>query len=184
MSRRKLDFYETPPHYIEALQRVIGEPGGRIIEPCAGKGMIVSLLDVDGDWRTNDLNPRRSTDTHFNAAKLWPGQLTRPTKWDWGITNPPFRQPTMLRIIRNMLFCCKNVAVLARLSFLEPTLTRRAFWIRHQRNLNVIVLPRYSFRKNDAGKRATDSVTCCWLVWDRRSTVVSGQLSISDEREH
>ena len=29
----------------------------------------------------------------------------------------------------------------------------------------VIVLPRYSFRPNDEGKKQTDSVTCAWLVW-------------------
>jgi hypothetical protein len=30
------------------------------------------------------------------------------------------------------------------------------------------MLPRYSFRSNAEGKRATDSVTCCWLIWRER----------------
>jgi hypothetical protein len=30
---------------------------------------------------------------------------------------------------------------------------------------NLIILPRYSFRLNDKGKRQTDNVTCCWIVW-------------------
>lgn len=159
MPRRPLDFYETPPHYIEALQRVIGVPSGRLIEPCVGKGAIVEQLTVEGQWTTNDLNPRLPWAAHHLDAtrqRLWRG------RFDWAITNPPFSQE--LPILRHALRYCDNVAMLARLSFLEPTIERRLFWSRWQRNVEVIVLPRYSFKKV-RGARATDTMTCCWLVW-------------------
>ena len=52
------------------------------------------------------------------------------------------------------------MAFLLRLSFLEPTLTRREF-LRANPPKRVIVLPRISF----TGDGRTDSVTCAWLIW-------------------
>jgi hypothetical protein len=177
VARRKFDFYETPPHYVTALQKVIGVPRGSLIEPCVGKGAILDLLKVNGVWRTNDLNVRRTAHTHCDASKVrtwrW---LTddRTHPFTWGITNPPFRR--MLPIVRLMLGYCTNVAVLARLSFLEPTFDRGLFWKRWAPGVEVILLPRYSFTGN--GK--SDNQTCVWLVWRRRPTL--RQLFVSTNR--
>lgn len=81
---------------------------------------------------------------------------------EWWITNPPFD------IIDDMLLTalaeCTNVITLARLSVLEPTKNRRGIYNYAQPDM-LIVLPRYCFRLNDKGKRATDSVTCAWIGW-------------------
>lgn len=178
--RRRFDFYETPPHYVDALQRVIGVPRGRLIEPCVGRGAVIDMLKVDGVWHANDLNARREASTHFDAARKWPGSGSRIGRWDWGITNPPFKPAVMLPIVRNMLRYCNNVAFLARLSFLEPTIERRLFWTRWAPHAEVIVLPRYSFRRSH-GRKQTDSVTCCWIVF--RQGYSDRQLYVSNRTE-
>ena len=161
MPRRPLDQYETPPHYVEPLLALIGPLDGlSVYEPCVGKWHIARYLTGAGRLRTNDLDPVCAADTHLDARHVlaWPVM----ERDDWVITNPPFSDE--LVILQRARLSAKNVAVLARLSFLEPTLSRAAFWQAHPPT-DVIVLPRYSFRQNDLGKRQTDSVTCCWLVW-------------------
>lgn len=163
MARQPFDFYETPPHYIRALKDVIGAPTGILYEPCVGRGQIARRFPSFDRVVTNDLDRRREADTHYNAAlgaRAW-GTLG----YSWVITNPPFSQE--LQILKLALMFTPNVAMLARLSFLEPTKDRTPFWDRYGADCTVIVLPRYSFRNNDEGKRATDNMTCCWLVWWR-----------------
>jgi hypothetical protein len=158
---RRLQMFETPPHYIEPLLALIGPLDGlRIYEPCVGKWHIARYLTA-GQLVTNDIDPACAADTHQDAreAAAWPlnGLLI-----DWTITNPPFSDEAV--ILAHALRSSRNVAFLARLSFLEPTQTRTALWQTYQPS-DLIVLPRYSFRHNDQGKRQTDSVTCCWLVF-------------------
>lgn len=181
MPRRRHDFHETPKHYVTALARVIGVPRGHLYDPCVGTHNIQHYLPIGkgARWHTNDIDRKRTANTHLDARRRvsW-GTLG----YEWVITNVPFK--SALPIVEHMLSYGKNVAVLVRLSFLEPTLTRRRFWRRLKTGRGmptVIVLPRYSFRKNDRGKRQTDSVTCCWLVWQegRKSSV-----RISLLREH
>lgn len=182
MARRRFDFYETPPHYVEALQRVIGVPAGPLVEPCAGHHAIINMLKVNGVWMTNDINRKRATHFHGNAALIstW-RTLHAHGPFNWGITNPPFDRRLMLPIVRHMLKFCQNVAVLARLSFLEPTIDRMPFWARWASMCEVIVLPRYSFKRVN-GKRQTDSVTCCWLVWRKHQP--QRQFFVSSLQEH
>lgn len=184
MSRRPLDFYETPPHYVEALQRVIGAPTGRILMPCVGKSQLRDALHLapSSIIITNDLNPKRHAMTHLDATRQrsWARMCSfgRPA---WCIDNPPFGQE--LPMLRHALRYCDNVAMLARLSFLEPTIERRLFWARWQAGVEVIVLPRYSFKRVQ-GKRATDNMTCCWLVWrDGGSALDSRQFHVALGRE-
>lgn len=157
--RQPRDFYETPSHYVAALQKVIGRiTTGTIVAPCVGGGCLLSYLDYAPRVRviTNDLDPRCSADHHRDA--------TRAASWfawgrpEWAIENPPFTHE--LPILRHALQYADNVAFLARLSFLEPTIERRLFWSRWQSTVEVIVLPRYAFTKP-----SKDTMTCCWLVW-------------------
>jgi hypothetical protein len=76
------------------------------------------------------------------------------------------------KILTNALFTCKKVAMLLRLSFLEPTRERGPWLAKNPPDL-VIVLPRISF----TGDGKTDSVTCAWMIWDadieNRGVIVS-----------
>lgn len=164
MPRRKHDFYETPPHYIDALLSRVHIVGD-IFEPCVGTGCISKRIDTSQrNVYTNDIDKRRKADWHFDAAEVegWEEHVSE-TLVDWVITNPPFNR--WLDIARIAVMRTPNVALLARLSILEPTEDREVFWTLHPPT-GLIVLPRYSFRLNDAGKRQTDSVTCCWVIWE------------------
>lgn len=188
MPRRPFDFYETPPHYTRALDAHYG--GfiiGTICEPCVGKSNIVTQLRLrPSRVVTNDIDPKRRADTHDDASKLkfwreasWSSGILRAKPFDWTITNPPFaKELPILRLARQH---SHFVAMLARLSFLEPTVSRSGFWKRYGDQMTVIILPRYSFRDNDDGKRQTDTMTCCWLVFGPSS--MAGRVIISTERE-
>lgn len=163
MPRRPLDYYETPPHYVTPLLDRIGPlAGSTVYEPCVGQGHISRYLTSVCHVATNDLNPACEATQHLDARRVeaWPASL----KYDWTITNPPFSDE--LAILQQALAHSRNVAFLARLSFLEPTRTRETFWDAHPPT-GVIVLPRYSFRLNDYGRRQTDSVTCCWVIYEQ-----------------
>jgi hypothetical protein len=162
MPRRPFDFYETPPHYVEPLLELIGPLTGLFVyEPCVGQGHISRFLTSAARVRTNDIVWRVENNFSLDArlADSWP---IEPRAYDWTITNPPFSDE--LTILELALAHSCNVAFLARLSFLEPTIERSSFWSTHPPT-DVIVLPRYSFRCNDQGKRQTDNVTCCWVIY-------------------
>ena len=168
MPRRPHEFYETPPHYTRALLKHITiAPSALVFEPCVGDGSIIKALPTGTRW-TNDIDPARSAYTHLDTAKPWLGALRNEESFDWTITNPPFSLEE--QILEQALIHSRNVAFLARLSFLEPTGTekkrgRRDFFKKYAPPSKLIVLPRYSFRNNDKGKKGSDSVTCCWMVW-------------------
>lgn len=165
--RRTHDFYETPPHYLEALFAYIDIPAkSNVLEPCVGEGAISEALKMQFPGiflNTNDLDRKRTkADSYFDATNgdEWSRTLE---DMDWTITNPPFNQ--IEPIVRNMLHHSDNSVFLARLSFLEPTAERVKIFKKYGDPDMLIVLPRYSFRLNDQGKRATDSVTCAWMGW-------------------
>lgn len=162
MPRRALDYYETPPHYVQPLLDLIGPLLGQLVyEPCVGAGHISRLLTSAKRIVTNDIVWDQSNNWCLDARTpdAWPREVDA---FDWTITNPPFSDE--LAILQHAVAHSRNVAFLARLSFLEPTLTRIKFWSAFPPT-DVIVLPRYSFRLNDDGKRQTDNVTCCWIVY-------------------
>lgn len=153
-ARLKHDAYMTPPHYIAALLAEVNI-WGSVFEPCVGDGAIANELRrlpaVQG-IDTNDIDPNRGADYGFDASEPWPMS----TSWDWVVTNPPFSQA--LPILEQAL-TYNRVAMLLRLSFLEPT-EERAWLLESNPPTRLIVLPRYSFRPP-----STDNVTCAWAVW-------------------
>ena len=172
MPRHLLDHYETPPHYVEPLLAAIGPLSGcAVYEPCVGQGHISRHLTGARHLATNDLDPACPASFHLDARtrEAWPEPDFGDEDWrvDWTITNPPFSDA--LPILERALLHSRNVAFLVRLSFLEPTRTREAFWANHPPT-GVIVLPRYSFRLNDYGRPQTDSVTCCWILYQEGRT--------------
>jgi hypothetical protein len=167
MPRRKNDFYETPPHYLDALCSELDLRDTRVLDACVGEQAIADrlLVKYGATVITNDIDKARKADFHLDARNP---KLYDRAKCDWWITNPPFN------IIDDILYTAlenvENVITLARLSVLEPTKGvgqergRRELFKFYQPDM-VIVLPRYCFRLNDKGKRATDSVTCAWVGW-------------------
>ena len=151
--RRDLDFYETPAYYVEQLIKRAGiRPESRVFEPCVGDGAIARHFQT---CYTNDIDFGRSANYHFDATDEWPTCGCAA----WIISNPPFK--AALEIVQRALDMDVNVAMLLRISFLEPTKQREKFLLKRPPS-GIIYLPRYSFTGN--GK--SDMSTVAWMLWN------------------
>lgn len=161
--RRANDFYPTPRWATNELLRHV-LPGLDLFECCAGGGAIANVLEgINGKSYVtrNDINREMpNLNFAFDASdeSQWIGH------YDWVITNPPFNQAAKIVPIAYSR-AKRGIAMLLRLSFLEPVEDRGA-WLNEYPPTTLIVLPRISFTGN--GK--TDSVTCAWMVWEKNKT--------------
>jgi len=143
----------------------IGSTG---LEPCSGDGAIsarIGELLNQPDWmHTNDIDRSAPTRTHDDARNpMAPVWTLHSFKWGLIVSNPPYS--SALPIVKNALESSSNVAMLLRLSFLEPTRDRAPFWEDYGDRLSDIIVigqPRPSFTEDGR----TDSVTHAWFVWE------------------
>ena len=161
MARRKDDFYQTPAFATMELLDRISVHGSRVLEPCVGDGAIANVLRPQArDVVTADISHRRRADYHADARlpQLYDEVGRDHGRIGWIITNPPFS--CAFDILREALQHAElGVALLLRLSFLEPTLDRGE-WLAAHPPQRMIVTSRISF----TGK-GTDSVTTAWMIW-------------------
>lgn len=168
MARRELDFYPTPAKLTQELLKRV-DISGTIFECCAGDGAIAEAFTENPKWEeitTNDIiyTPTKKIILDYKA------DATDPENWhqfewqfDWIITNPPF---TDAHIILPLAWnnCKVGMAMLLRLTYLEPTLNRGE-WLqensKYLTNLIIFGQPRPSFTAD--GK--VDSCTTAWFVW-------------------
>lgn len=161
MTRRKHDFYPTPEWATEELLKHV-KIDGRVFECCVGDGAISRVFEgLNYPVLTNDIDGSREAHLHGDAAStdFWTGIKKSYGKPDWIVTNPPFNQAIDI-VVNAHVFAKKGLAMLLRLSFLEPTEDRGAFLNMYPPD-KVVVLPRISF----TGDGKTDSVTCAWMNW-------------------
>lgn len=120
--RRALDAYYTPAYKTRALLIGLPELRGIALECCAGDGAIARVLRDEGGLRViaNDPDRRWRADMRANAA--------RPAFWrglppiDWVVSNPPYLGHPCLPVVALAFEHARvGVAMLLRLSFLEPT---------------------------------------------------------------
>lgn len=173
--RRKNDFYPTPEWATRELLKQV-PVRGVVVEPCVGDGAISKALE--GDRRvvyTGDIDPQWTPMICGDALDrdFWDRMTQRiagdfsdiDPGVDWIVTNPPFSvAPQIVPITFNR--ATRGIAMLLRLSYLEPTEDRGA-WLNEHPPSAIIVLPRISFTGN--GK--TGSVTCAWMVWRKSTTL-------------
>lgn len=181
--RHKNDLYMTQEQMTRELMTRVPIQGKRVCEPCAGHGHIAGVLDAfDCRVFTNDKVDRGGLNWVGDAAD--PGAAVwnwGPGFYDWVVTNPPYS--LALPVLRNAWDMAGiGVAMLLRLSFLEPTseapaaykshkwadqIAGRGEWLADHENyfsdLIVFGSPRPSFTV-----KGTDSVTTAWLVWKKR----------------
>ena len=160
LSERNLDFYPTPTWAIEILLTKVPIRHCSVLEPCAGNGALLQpLRNVGCRLTVSDIDPTLGWPT-FDAQND-DAYLCKP---DWVVTNPPFS--SAFKIIQKSHEHAKyGIAMLLRLSFLEPTYTRGP-WLSNNPPSGIIVLPRISF----SGDGKTDNVTCAWMFWEKRFT--------------
>lgn len=166
--RRRLDQYFTPSWATKVLLAHYPHVAGNILECCSGEGHIAKELEGRGWVVTNDIDPALPSHLHHDATDpyTWPlfaVAINDPLdpNFDWVISNPPFNvcQP----IVEGACGAArKGVAMLLRLSYLEPC-ENRANFLSCSPPTHCIVLPRISF----TGDGKTDNVTCAWFVWEK-----------------
>jgi len=160
--RRENDFYPTPSWATQTLVESCSYISGEILECCSGAGDITRSLQKYFDAvRTNDIDSTRDTDYHFDLSTPigWLAIAERP---DWVITNPPFcHAPEMVPLAYD--FAKTGIAMLLRITFLEPCGNRIAFLSEHPPT-QLLVVPRISF----TGDGRTDSTCTAWFIWDKR----------------
>ena len=157
MSRRAFDFYPTPEWATRVLLKHVGV-FGTIYEPCVGAGDIARVIDAAQLTHylvTNDIDASRAATMHHDARTREAWQ--KPC--DWVVSNPPFSDAMAITRLAHE-HAKWGVAMLLRLSFLEPT-EDRGQWLADHPPSKLIVMPRISF----TGDGKTDSVTTAWLVW-------------------
>lgn len=164
MTRRQNDFYPTPEWATKELTRRISIRG-TVFECCAGDGAIARPLATDRSFvYTGDIDPAWSPLVCGDALErgFWnDAENIIEDGIDWIVTNPPFSvAPQIIPIAYS--HASKGIAMLLRLSYLEPVENRGEWLNRHPPNM-LIVLPRISF----TGDGKTDNVTCAWMVWKK-----------------
>ncbi len=161
--RRKHDFYPTPEFATrELLNRV--SIGGNVFECCVGDHAISRVLHEGprpSYVLTNDIDAACHADFHENAAARVSWEYFTNRSIAWVVTNPPFQFASLI-VPLAYEFAEEGIAMLLRLSFLEPTEDRGA-WLNEHPPTSMIVLPRISF----TGDGKTDSVTCAWMIWEK-----------------
>jgi hypothetical protein len=167
VARRKHDFYPTPSWATEELlKRTLIQ--GRVFECCVGDGAISKVLEQEPGVSvvTNDIDRAHKAHYYGDASSVdfWNDNFwNQDNGIDWVVTNPPFNAAAEI-VPTAFTFAKRGIAMLLRLSFLEPTEDRGSF-LNTFPPTDLIVLPRISF----TGDGKTDSVTCAWMVWDKQS---------------
>jgi hypothetical protein len=176
LARQPLDFYPTPGLLTWALldshRFVPWRNQATVLEPCNGEGAISDALKESGLFRlvdTADIDPAKTKPataigaTSFTMDATDPGAWSRMARYDWIITNPPYNQaPAILPLAFDN--CRVGMAMLLRLSYLEPCANRASWLAEHPPAKLIVFNPRPQFRADTGG---TDSVTTAWFIWHR-----------------
>ena len=169
-------FYETPEPFTKWLfQRI--DIRGALCEPCVGSGAILRGSGITQRtkassywWKTNDIDQYWSATSHINATGPRLYHLLGKDMIDWHVTNPPFElwQEIAAQCLDHAV---RGVAMYLRISAHEVLKGGpRRSWLREHPPSHVLFLPRFAHQRSPkTGKWATDSMSCCWTVWEKNA---------------
>ena len=178
-ARRRWDQYDTPPWQVDALVDHVPAIKGSVWEPCAGDGSLLArLLD-----RRPDLGPVLTIDIDgtkqpmINAdareAQVWRDLAATFGRPDWIITNPPFADEYAI-LQHAISVATVGVAMISRLSFVEPT-RQRGLWLQEHPHDQRIVLSGGLY----TGNGRTDASTTEWLIYVKDWRILTPPFGIS-----
>lgn len=168
LERLANDTYFTHPNITTTLLNYLPLRDQLILEPCCGDKHISKLLEKHH-------NTVVSTDISYGEEydasnyKYWEGKY----RYDYVVTNPPYNKEVMQNIIDfSWQHARKGIAMLLRLSYLEPV-KNRANFLRDNplHHLLIFGQPRPGFRTDTTG---TDCMTTAWFVWLKKELPVGG----------
>lgn len=168
MTRRENDFYPTlDDSAIGQLMKYWDVPKhASILEPCAGDLHLVKQLKDLEYYSVQYADLKILGDCkYFDATSkyMWGNRETEKGKPDFTITNPPFALAHKILPLAYE-YSKYGVAMLLRLSYLEPC-KNRAVWLAEHPISKIISIPRISF----TGDGKKDMVATAWFVWDKRT---------------
>lgn len=176
MTRIKNDAYYTPLPIYKWLSDKLQLTEQRIFDPCCGNSHATALtFGKDNHVVENDIVPlAENRDRYcFDATENWDLYLPKYylSAIDWVITNPPYKRGMSESIIQQSLIHANTgVAMLLRLSWLEPTRNRVKLLTNsnpaRSRCMELLAVYPISPRpKFDPSKPGNDSMTVAWFIW-------------------
>ncbi|CAM9912567.1 unnamed protein product, partial [Hapterophycus canaliculatus] len=134
---------------------------GRVLDSCGAGGDSLSAVLRDHGLlvTTNDVNKRFDCDCHYDAGseefrRAFTDESRRP---DWIVTSPPYSDAFKI-LVQALRVARRGVAFKLRLTFLEPTKTRRE-WLKENPPTAIVMLPRAVYR----GRKCAAAEA--WVVW-------------------
>jgi hypothetical protein len=181
MTRIKNDAYYTPLPIYKWLSDKLQLTEQRIFDPCCGNSHATALtFGKDNHVVENDIVPPTENNNRycFDATEGWDqyleaqdfyGESEDGIDWaiDWVITNPPYKRGMSEAIIQQSLsYANTGVAMLLRLSWLEPTRNRVKLLTNNNPEMELLAVYPISPRpKFDPSKPGNDSMTVAWFIW-------------------
>lgn len=166
------DYYATPPTATEKILNVIDLGNDSILEPSAGEGHIVKVLQQrypHNEIVANDLVDRHSRlDIHINSGidflRYEPNR-----KFGTIITNPPFKYAQQF-VEKALTLANHYVIIFAKIQFLE-TVERQKLFLEHPPKYVCVhsrrVNPwRNGEELNENGKPWASPMCFAWYVWE------------------
>jgi len=177
MTRIKNDAYYTPLPIYKWLSGKLQLTEQRIFDPCCGNSHATALtFGKDNHVVENDIVPPTENNNRycFDATEEWDQYLgsqdfhSENEGWiDWVITNPPYKRGMSESIIeQSLIHASTGVAMLLRLSWLEPTRNRVKLLTNSSPRMELLAVYPISPRpKFDPSKPGNDSMTVAWFIW-------------------
>lgn len=177
--RESHDHYPTPRFCTEALFKHVRKADDEltnartVLDPAAGEGAILDVAREQGFVTLGlELDLTRAEAARARGHQMGQGDALE-RRWpraDMVVANPPYSHAEAF--VRKALAWRLSVPgyppffTLLRLSFLEPTQTRRELLTTYRPD--VLILP----RRPAFDGRGTDSITSAWFCWPGRGQIV------------
>lgn len=138
-------------------------------------GSVLVPYDTDGTLTQQLKAHKLQVTTNTNQANLvdpiwWTSEKSK--KYDWVVCATMGLGNCAEYVLEyGMQTGTKGIAILDRLSFLEPVSKRRTFLLKYKLSDMVVLSPRPKYRATGSTR---DSVTSCWFVFQRPENWMDG----------